>query len=374
MKICSKCKTPMTSICQTGETFKFCPRCGGSIIEDDLYNTLPEAYKDPYGTWKVTHKQKNGATKILGTFKGFLDEVALYFSKAIDCCEDSPLILSKVEETILPSSSSEMFEMVDVYLDVNPAFNNAAPDSKTEALKKILATRPVEVISNKATSKIIYTGVPTNDLPKQSIEVTSETFAQAFTSLTDGTELILTENIILTEPLQLNTSNSKVYINGQGHMIDARGIISETPANLLTIVGATLDIKDITIYAGKSSKSVIHLYNTPDQNIIDNVTIIKNGGVGSGIVINGVKALFKGVNTITLPTTGWQGLDIDQGSGVVTVPQVTFDDSSELRFNCANPEIPAIKIGEGVKTSDYREIVISNAPSVIVTADSITVA
>ena len=377
MKICSKCKTAMDSVCsKNGEDFKFCPVCGGPIVDDDLYASIPDYYKDPYGIWKVSHKPENGSTKVLGTYTGYLDELALLMSDKINCCHDGQLIFSKLEEVEPKIPEFDLYQMANVKLDISKEFNSAPLESQIDAMKKILYGRPVDVINDKCTSKIIFTGaeVDPEPEPEEIIEVDNSNFATAFANLENGQCLKLREDVKLTQPLHFQNPTSEdcvVMIDGNGYTMTAPEL--DTNANMLTFSRARAVVKNLNIDANDKVKSVIHFYDSKGTNICENVTINKTGGVGSGIIVNGCKVVFRGKLGIDLPATAWQGIDIDMGSGVTRVPEAIFESNSYYTFKCPNDAVPAIKVGDNFKVNDYRDIVKSYNTTVEVTRDKITV-
>ena len=70
-KYCNNCNENYS------EDFKFCPKCG-QLLEKKL-SEVAEKYKDIYGYWIVTTEGdcEGRTTKTLGTFKGYIDDIAL---------------------------------------------------------------------------------------------------------------------------------------------------------------------------------------------------------------------------------------------------------------------------------------------------------
>ena len=119
---------------------------------------LTPAYSDPYGTWEVTTEGdvEGRSTKHLGTFTGFVDEIALYLA---DKCYYS-LQFRKVEpiKEFNPTRDS-----VHVSFDIDSKTWDLPRLERVEVMKEVFKNRPVTIKEGQYYASFLISGVMTEE-------------------------------------------------------------------------------------------------------------------------------------------------------------------------------------------------------------------
>lgn len=136
------------------------------MLHPDVYlypklNTMKKItqdYTDPYGTWEVrTEGDVEGhSTKYLGTFTGFVDEIALHLA---DKCYYS-LRFTKVEpiKEFKPTRDS-----VHVSFDITSNTWDLPPLGRVEAVKEVFKNRPVSINVGQFYASFLISSVMTDE-------------------------------------------------------------------------------------------------------------------------------------------------------------------------------------------------------------------
>lgn len=135
MKICKNCE-------KFYNNFKFCPECGRKTEEYNgisLINELDEGYKNVYGTWKVA-TGNNLVKECLGTYTGFIDEIALVLAFNSEYYKENALEFTKVNN----SKDVDNKEVI-VRLGQDSHISKMRDEDRIATLKELFKDRPVEI-------------------------------------------------------------------------------------------------------------------------------------------------------------------------------------------------------------------------------------
>lgn len=100
-------------------------------------------YNNPYGVWTVrTEGDCEGKTmKILGTFSGYIDDIALYLaSSCFYSLQFSPLNVQKIDNSFTPT-----IKQVEVTLDINSGTWNMNSNLLALTMEKVFRDRPIYI-------------------------------------------------------------------------------------------------------------------------------------------------------------------------------------------------------------------------------------
>lgn len=131
-KYCNNCNENYS------EDFKFCPKCG-QLLEKKL-SEVDEKYKDIYGYWRVTTEGdcEGRTTKTLGTFKGYIDDIALSLANK---CSYS-LCFTKIKEPT-EEKYTDKKNKVNVQLDIDSKTWDMTSEERCEVMKELFKDRNV---------------------------------------------------------------------------------------------------------------------------------------------------------------------------------------------------------------------------------------
>jgi hypothetical protein len=143
-----------------------CPSCQAQNNNDaarycfHCKRELPGDYTNPLGWWQVSTEGdvEGRSTRDLGTFYGYLDEIARVLSSKAYYA----LRFRKIRNMDLPAQGGEPRPKVDISFDIDSNTWDMPADRRAEYLRQILAGRPVNVAtgSNYASVELNFLGPP----------------------------------------------------------------------------------------------------------------------------------------------------------------------------------------------------------------------
>ena len=150
---CGKCRK------FTPESAKFCMHCGAELKQSlgkEMLKGMPEKYKDAYGTWIVTTDGdvEGRTTKHLGTFVGYVDEIALALANQAGY----DLRFKKIENVNPPPKPERVPSAVHVSFDIDSKTWDMTAEGRERAMTIVFAERPVTVRTSNyyAAFKLVF--------------------------------------------------------------------------------------------------------------------------------------------------------------------------------------------------------------------------
>jgi len=176
-----------------------------------------------------------------------------------------------------------------------------------------------DINSYRYSSGFDNTDTSTTGLPKVTYKVDASTnnLASALLGAKDGDVIEFTSDITTTSQTDINKA---ITINGANHTLTTTsvgGSVIGINSNDVTIKNLIEDGNGDT-----GNNRGINIYKVTGI-LLDNVTASNNKK--NGIVVNGSTVT---VNNITTANNGWEGIDVDQGSGVTTLASLTVNGTS----------------------------------------------
>ena len=183
----------------------------------------------------------------------------------------------------------------------------------------------------------IYIGGNSNDGTARSPK---KTIAEGIARVIPGGTIFLASDIIAPSEI---TINKPLTIDGNNHTITASFIGS----SVIGVHANSVIIKNLIEDGGGlvSNNRGINVYKVINV-LLDNVTAKNNAK--NGIVVNGSTVT---VNNIETSGNGWEGIDVDMGSGVTTLASITINGTS-----VHNGSKAAIRIDDLSKTPTPKVI------------------
>ncbi len=146
------------------------------------------------------------------------------------------------------------------------------------------------------------------------------TLSEALTRVSTGGTIVLATDV--TTSAQTDIAKA-VTIDGAGHRVTA----SFSGGSVLNILASNVTLKNLVEDGGKLSGTTanrgINIYKATSV-LLDGVTASNNSK--NGIVVNGSTVT---AHNITTTNNGWEGIDVDLGSGVTTPAELTITGVSQ---------------------------------------------
>ena len=117
-----------------------------------MKNRNMEAYKNPYGTWRViTEGDVEGRTiQELGTYTGFVDEIAFHLADQV--YYSLRFIATKEVKKFIPKEKE-----VNISFDINSGTWDLTPSERLKFMKEVFHDRPVLVSNGKSFASVLLT-------------------------------------------------------------------------------------------------------------------------------------------------------------------------------------------------------------------------
>lgn len=131
--------------------------------------------------------------------------------------------------------------------------------------------------------------------------------------------------------------NRAVAIDGNEKTLSAG---SSLAGHVILVTGSDVHINDLTVDGNNKSVHGIQAYVATDVSL-ENVTVMDNGK--SGLLVNGSTVT---VNNLSTSGNGWNGVNVDQGSGVTSAATLTVNGVSS---HDEDDGIPAIWVDDNAK-------------------------
>ncbi len=125
---------------QINSVQNFCPNCGEK--NTTTINLISKEYRNPFGVWKVATNfgEERERTRDLGTYKGFVDEIALYLANK----NSHSLVFTRVPDDALivglPTKRNVVVQLADDYLTWK-----ASSKDRVSLVASAYKDRPVKV-------------------------------------------------------------------------------------------------------------------------------------------------------------------------------------------------------------------------------------
>ncbi len=196
------------------------------------------------------------------------------------------------------------------YTDV-PALSAANANAFIEDQRTSPATLSVVYVDENAASS----GDGTARSPKKTI-------AEAISRVATGGTIVLASDITSTAQIDITKA---LTLDGAGHTIRA----AFNGGSVINITASNVALKSLIEDGGTSSASPttgnrgINIYKATGV-VLDTVTASNNSK--NGIVVNGSVVT---AHNITTKGNGWEGIDVDLGSGVTTPAELTITGASQ---------------------------------------------
>ncbi len=186
-----------------------------------------------------------------------------------------------------------------------PAMSAANNDASIEDQRGVSATLSLVYVDGS----VEVSGTGTQNSPKK-------TLTEGVMRVVEGGKIVLLSNLSTASTVEINKS---LTLEGGDSTLTASAGLTGT---VLLITSNDVTVKNLTVDGGGLPVQGIQAYKVTGI-LLDNITAQNTGK--SGIMVNGSTLTVNNVETLN---NNWHGINVDQGSGVTTLAELTVNGTS----------------------------------------------